>query len=119
MQDWFTAGGSQSYVYNSTWKTLTGYPSEFGADNQINDHNFHAGYAIMGAAIVAQYDSVWAANENWGGMVELLIKDGNNYDRNDTRFPFLRALILMQVIRGNQVTEILVMEIMKSPVLNQ
>jgi len=92
LQDWFTAGGSQSYVYNSTWKTLTGYPSEFGADNQINDHNFHAGYAIMGAAIVAQYDSVWAANENWGGMVELLIKDGNNYDRNDTRFPFLRAL---------------------------
>ncbi len=91
LQEWFTAGGTQSYVYNSTWKTLTGYPSEFGADNQINDHNFHAGYAIMGAAIVAQYDSVWAANNNWGGMVNLLIKDGNNYDRGDARFPFLRA----------------------------
>ena len=92
LEEWFTAGGDQSYVYNSTWRTLTGYPSEFGADNQINDHNFHAGYAIMGAAIVAQYDSVWASQQNWGGMVNLLIKDGNNYDRNDKRFPFLRAM---------------------------
>lgn len=91
LEEWFTAGGPQSYVYNTTWKTLTGYPSEFGADNQINDHNFHAGYAIMGAAIVAQFDSVWAAKENWGGMVDLLIRDGNNYDRSDLRFPFLRA----------------------------
>ena len=67
LEGWFTAGGAESYVYNATWATLTGYPSGYGADNQINDHNFHAGYAIMGAAIVAQYDSVWAAPENWGG----------------------------------------------------
>ncbi|MFZ4621537.1 MAG: glycosyl hydrolase [Bacteroidota bacterium] len=91
LEEWFTSGGSQSYVYNSAWKTLTGYPSEFGADNQINDHNFHAGYAIMGAAIVAQYDSAWAAKENWGGMVDLLIADGNNWNRSDSRFPFLRS----------------------------
>lgn len=91
LEEWFTSGGTQSYVYNSAWKTLTGYPSGYGADNQINDHNFHAGYAIMGAAIVAQYDSVWAAKENWGGMVDLLIRDGNCWDRSDTRFPFLRS----------------------------
>ncbi len=91
LEAWFTAGGVETYVYNSTWRTLTGYPSEFGADNQLNDHNFHAGYAIMVAAIIAQYDSVWAAKENWGGMVELLIKDANNWDRTDVRFPFLRA----------------------------
>ena len=91
LEEWLTAGGSQSYVYNATWKTLTGYPAEFGADDQINDHNFHAGYAIMAAAIVAQYDSAWGAKENWGGMIDLLIADGNNWDRNDTRFPFLRS----------------------------
>jgi endoglucanase Acf2 len=91
LEDWLTAGGKQQYIYNTEWKTLTGYPSEFGADNQINDHNFHSGYSIMGAAIVAQYDSIWAAQANWGGMVDLLIRDGNNYDRNDTRFPFLRS----------------------------
>ncbi|MCK9425778.1 MAG: glycosyl hydrolase [Ignavibacteriaceae bacterium] len=91
LEDWFTVGGTQEYSYNSTWDVLTGYPSGYGADNQINDHNFHSGYAIMGAAIVAQYDSVWAKPENWGGMVDLLIRDGNNWERNDTRFPFLRS----------------------------
>lgn len=91
LEDWFTVGGAQEYSYNSTWDVLTGYPSGYGADNQINDHNFHSGYAILGAAIVAQFDSAWAAQENWGGMVDLLIKDGNNWDRNDTKFPFLRS----------------------------
>jgi len=91
LEEWFTAGGPQSYVYNAVWKTLTGYPSEFGADSQLNDHNFHAGYSIMGAAIIAQFDSAWARPENWGGMVDLLIRDANNYDRSDLRFPFLRT----------------------------
>lgn len=91
LEEWLTAGGPQSYVYNAPWRTLTGYPSEYGADNQSNDHNFHSGYAIMAAAIVAQYDPLWAQQENWGAMINLLIKDGNNWDRNDTRFPFLRA----------------------------
>jgi len=91
LEDWFTVGGIAEYSYNSTWDVLTGYPSGYGADNQMNDHNFHSGYAILGAAIVAQYDSAWAAPENWGGMVDLLIRDGNNFDRTDFRFPFLRA----------------------------
>ncbi len=91
LQEWFTAGGAQEYVYNDTWNVLTGYPSGYGADNQINDHHFHAAYAVMGAATVAQYDSTWASPDHWGGMVDLLIKDCNNWDRADTRFPFLRS----------------------------
>ena len=70
---------------------LTGYPSEFGADTQINDHHFHAAYAIMSAATVARFDANWAAQENWGGMVNLLVADANNWDRSDERFPFLRS----------------------------
>jgi endoglucanase Acf2 len=91
LEDWFTVGGEQEYSYNAEWSVLTGYPSGFGADNQINDHHFHTSYAIMSAATIAQYDSAWAAPENWGGMVNLLIKDANNWDRADTRFPFLRS----------------------------
>ena len=91
LEDWFTVGGAQEYSYNSTWDVLTGYPSGYGADNQINDHHFHAAYAVMAAATVAQYDSTWAAQDHWGGMVNMLIKDGNNWDRTDTRFPFLRS----------------------------
>jgi len=91
LEDWLTVGGNAEYSYNATWNTLTGYPSGYGADSQINDHNFHSGYAIMGAAIISEFDSVWSAPENWGGMIDLLIKDGNNWDRNDLRFPFLRS----------------------------
>jgi endoglucanase Acf2 len=91
LEEWFTAGGEQTYVYNDTWDVLTGYPSGFGADNQINDHHFHHAYAILSAAIIAQYDSDWAKPDNWGGMVNLLIKDANNWERNDTMFPFLRS----------------------------
>lgn len=91
LEDWFTAGGAQEYYYNEQWDVLTGYPSGFGADNQINDHHFHAAYAVMSAATVAQYDPEWATQENWGGMVNLLIKDANNWDRSDDRFPFLRS----------------------------
>ena len=91
LEDWFTAGGAQEYSYIDTWDVLTGYPSGFGADNQINDHHFHASYAIMSAATIARYDSAWAAQDNWGGMVNLLIKDANNWDRSDVRFPFLRT----------------------------
>ncbi len=91
LQDWLTAGGAQEYSYNATWDVLTGYPSGFGADNQINDHHFHSSYAVMSAATVAQYDPDWAAPENWGGMVNLLIRDSNSWDRNDDLFPFLRT----------------------------
>ncbi len=91
LEEWFTVGGDSEYSYNDSWDVLTGYPSGFGADDQINDHHFHASYAVMSAATVAQYDPTWAAQENWGGMVNLLIRDANNWDRSDPQFPFLRS----------------------------
>lgn len=69
LEDWFTVGGAQQYSYLDSWDVLTGYPSGYGADNQVNDHHFHAAYAILSAATVAQYDSTWASQDNWGGMV--------------------------------------------------
>lgn len=91
LEEWFTVGGAQEYSYIEEWDVMTGYPSGYGADNQINDHHFHSAYAIMSAATIARYDSTWASQDNWGGMVNLLIKDSNNWDRTDTQFPFLRS----------------------------
>ena len=91
LEDWLTAGGSQEYSYNDEWDVLTGYPSGFGADTQINDHHFHSSYAIRSAAIIAQFDPEWAREENWGGMINMLIKDSNNWERTDEMFPFLRS----------------------------
>tara|TARA_R110000868_G_scaffold304437_16_gene565266 strand:- start:46291 stop:50313 length:4023 start_codon:yes stop_codon:yes gene_type:complete len=90
LESWFTAGGEQEYYYNDTWNTLIGYPDSFGSSREINDHHFHAAYAIKAAATIAQYDSSWASQENWGGMVNLIIQDANNWNREDELFPFLR-----------------------------
>lgn len=91
LEDWFTAGGDQQYVYDAAWDALTGYPSGFGADTQLNDHHFHASYAIWSAATIAQFDPEWAAPDAWGGMVNLLIRNANGWERDDPMFPFLRA----------------------------
>src|SRR5204862_1620069 len=39
-------------------------------------------------AIVARHDPAWA--KRWAPMVELLIRDAANWQRDDDRFPFLR-----------------------------
>jgi endoglucanase Acf2 len=90
LEDWFTVGGDQEFSYNETWNTVIGYPESFGSATQLNDHHFHYGYAIKAASVVAQYDSAWASQENWGGMVNLLIRDANNWNREDEMLPFLR-----------------------------
>jgi endoglucanase Acf2 len=94
IQDWLTASsssdGSQFY-YSNEWDTLIGYPQGYGSGTSINDHHFHYGYFVFAAATIANYDPAWATNSSWGGMVELLIKDPANWDRTDSRFPFLRT----------------------------
>lgn len=93
LTDWFTAtpGKTQRvFGYNSSWGTLIGYPASFGSDQELNDHHFHYGYFIAAAATLAKYDPAWASPSQYGGMVDVLIRDANNYDRNDRRFPFMR-----------------------------
>ncbi|MCG8572932.1 MAG: hypothetical protein MJB14_22595, partial [Spirochaetes bacterium] len=90
LEDWFTIGGSEFY-YNSTWDYLVGFPASFNSDLELNDHDFHWGYFIMASAMIAQYDPDWASDNQWGGMIQLLIKDVANIDRNDSMFPFLRS----------------------------
>ncbi len=93
LQKWFQApdgDGYKMFYYDDTWDTLIGFPSSHGSDTELNDHHFHYGYFIMAAATVAQYDPLWARDESWGGMVKLLIRDANSWERNDNLFPFLR-----------------------------
>jgi len=76
------------FAYDQNWKTLIAHPASFGLGSEMNDHHFHYGYFIMASAMLARYDPAWATA--YGPMVELLIRDAANYDRNDTRFPMLR-----------------------------
>ncbi|MEU5910031.1 glycosyl hydrolase [Micromonospora sp. NPDC047527] len=93
LTDWFTASSgktSRVFYYDSNWGTLIGYPASYGSDQELNDHHFHYGYYIAAAATLAKFDPSWASPNRYGGMVDLLIRDGNNYRRDDTRFPYLR-----------------------------
>ncbi|MGC4856598.1 glycosyl hydrolase [Micromonospora sp. DT4] len=93
LTDWFTASSgktSRVFYYDANWGTLIGYPASYGSDQELNDHHFHYGYFIAAAATLAKFDPTWAASSRYGGMVDLLIRDANNYRRDDTRFPYLR-----------------------------
>ena len=91
LEDWLKAeSGEVAFIfyYNNDWSTMIGYPAGHGQDNNINDHHFHWGYFIHAAAFMEQFEPGWA-NE-WGGMINLLIRDAASYDRDDQDFPFLR-----------------------------
>ncbi|WP_329015987.1 glycosyl hydrolase [Micromonospora rifamycinica] len=93
LTDWFTATPGKTakiFYYDRNWGTLIGYPASYGSDQELNDHHFHYGYFIAAAATLAKFDPAWAAQSQYGGMVDLLIRDANNYQRSDTRFPYLR-----------------------------
>lgn len=93
LTDWLTASaGEQNHLfyYDRTWGTLIGYGASYGSDQELNDHHFHYGYFIAAAATLAKFDPAWASTGKYGGMVDLLIRDANNYDRADARFPYLR-----------------------------
>jgi len=91
LENWLTAKPGEVaflFYYNSTWSTMIGYPAGHGQDNNINDHHFHWGYFIHAASFLEQYVPGWA-NE-WGEMINLLVRDAASPDRNDSKFPFLR-----------------------------
>ncbi|MBO0921532.1 hypothetical protein J1G42_11935 [Cellulomonas sp. zg-ZUI222] len=93
LTDWFTATPGktgQVFAYDERWGTLIGYPASYGSDTELNDHHFHYGYFVAAAATLARFDPQWASDGQYGGMVDLLIRDANGYDRSETRFPYLR-----------------------------
>src|SRR5690606_38348912 len=93
LTDWFTASPGETerlFAYNENWGTLVGFPAGYGSDRELNDHHFHYGYFIVAAATLARFDPGWASDQQYGGMVDHLIADANNFDRSDQRYPYLR-----------------------------
>ena len=91
LENWFKADNGEVaflFYYNSTWSSMIGYPAGYGQDNGLNDKQFHWGYFIQAAAFVAQFSPGWATQ--FGGMVNMLVRDAAAYNRNDTMFPYLR-----------------------------
>lgn len=95
MENWFTAKSSNSlkkekyFVYDNEWNTLLGVRESFGSHRMLNDHHFHYGYFVRTAAEVCRVDVSWCSAEQFGPMVELLIRDFAA-GRDDSLFPYLR-----------------------------
>jgi endoglucanase Acf2 len=92
LQNWLSYSpgeADQYFAYSDTWKAIVPVLADVHLSSQmLNDHHFNYGYFIRAAAALVQYRPTWATS--WGPMVEQLIKDASNWDRNDTRYPFMR-----------------------------
>ncbi len=95
LADWFTADTNGSldtekyFVYDQEWSTLLGMQESFLSHQQLNDHHFHYGYFVRAAAEICRTDPTWCSDEQYGPMIELLIRDYAS-SKNDTMFPYLR-----------------------------
>ena len=92
LETWFTANGDSTplFAYLEHWNTIVGYPSSFYSIEEMNDHHFHWGHFITGAAALTLHDPEWGSSELWGGIVRSLIQDAANPLRDDANLPFLR-----------------------------
>ena len=91
LEDYLDGQGPTVLYYDENWDALIGYPAGFGTELSLNDPHFTWGYHIMAAATIARYDDTgWADASQWGGMIDLLVKNVANWERSDMQFPFLR-----------------------------
>jgi len=92
LSNWFTYTEGEKeffFCYNKNWGGLIGYNPAFGSEN-FTDQHFHYGYIIYASAILGLYDKSFV--NDYGGMVELLIRNCASPYRNDPLFPFLRNM---------------------------
>ncbi|MDE6677121.1 MAG: hypothetical protein K2K12_05365, partial [Clostridia bacterium] len=94
LTDWFTydevkdkSTGAYFY-YDSEWGTLYYKNSEFGAGVNLADHYFTYGYYTLASGVLAAYRPAFI--EKFGDMIELLIRDYMNWQRDDELFPYMR-----------------------------
>ncbi|MDI9335744.1 MAG: glycosyl hydrolase [Gammaproteobacteria bacterium] len=91
MQEWLSGTSKKTYFhYDPSLGTVVGYPEEYDSVKDMNDHHFHYGYWIRAAAEIGMRDAQWMQSDQWGGMINLLIKDIASTQRGQKDFPFLR-----------------------------
>ena len=92
LEDWLSYESGEVaflFYYHAPWTAILGYPAGHGQDSNLNDHHFHWGYFIKAASAIEQFFPGWA--NQWGPMINILIRDAASQDRNDPLFPFLRS----------------------------
>lgn len=90
MESWFDGTRNTYFVEDKKIGSFIGLPQEYNSVSDMNDHHFHYGYWIMGAAHIALRDPNWALPQQWGGMVNKIIADIATDERGQSDYPFLR-----------------------------
>ncbi|MBI5554700.1 MAG: T9SS type A sorting domain-containing protein [Elusimicrobia bacterium] len=91
LTNWLTYSSGETtrfFYYDKIWGGLIGYDALFAGYN-YSDHHYHFGYFVYAAALLSLYDSSF--KKDYGPMVEYLIRDYANWQREDSQFPFLRT----------------------------
>ncbi|MFO1417189.1 MAG: glycosyl hydrolase [Methylotetracoccus sp.] len=79
---------AQLLQIDSKFNTIYGYPTGYGAIQNLNDHHYHYGYFLRAAAAIGRYDCDWLSK--YQPLIDQLRQDVGNYDRSSTSYPFLR-----------------------------
>lgn len=90
MEKWFRGEGGFYFGFHKNVGTLVGYPEEYFSASGMNDHHFHYGYWLMAAAHIAKRDPEWLAPDQWGKMIDLIVRDIATSERGRDDFPFVR-----------------------------
>ncbi len=94
MENWLSYDGDEDYpyymYYHTSWGAVSGDGGDHGMAINLSDHHFLWAYFIFPAAVLASYDSQF--KEDYGDMIELLIRDCMNPDKEDDMLPFMRNL---------------------------
>ncbi|HEV7815003.1 MAG TPA: discoidin domain-containing protein [Janthinobacterium sp.] len=93
LTDWLTYSATEPvhgtyFHYSPGWGSIFAYNSGFGLNTGLTDHHFTYGYFTFAASVLATYDKDFLTN--YGGMVEMLLRDYANPSRTDAQFPYFR-----------------------------
>lgn len=90
--DCFFDGRSEPcFYYDRSWRSLIFYPAAaHGLDTALNDHPYSYGYFLRAVATLLRFDPQWWHRGDNAAMVQAIIRDVANTDRDDEQFPILR-----------------------------
>ena len=92
MENWLTYDGAEDYpyymYYHTSWGAISGDGGDHGMAINLSDHHFLWAYFVFPAAVLASYDKDFV--NDYGDMIEVLIRDCMNPDKNDAILPYMR-----------------------------
>lgn len=91
LEDWYTFIQGEEiryFYYNRQWGGMIGYDASYYAFT-FTDQHFHYGYFLYASAMLGLYDKDFI--DEYGEMVELVLRSFASPYRDDTMFPFLRT----------------------------